>query len=77
MGRQIEIARYPMRCHRCGRADQVRVLVALMLAGDEEVWQARGALPTMRVAPEGWKWEIVDGQPLWVCPGCGGGEAVE
>lgn len=70
----VEIARYPMRCHRCGRTEQVRVVVEAM--HDEDVYRSIGILPTQRYAPDGWKWERdEDGQPLWVCPECSGGGA--
>lgn len=67
---EVEIARYPMRCHRCGTTDQVRVMVSD--TGDDECsFAERGTLPTARVAPEGWTWERdADGQPRWVCPKC-------
>lgn len=73
----VEIARYPMRCHRCGRADQVRVVVTVTgVADDERYFSSQGALPTVREAPEGWTWERgEDGQPRWVCPECSGGGA--
>jgi len=67
---EVEIARYPIRCHRCGATDQVRVVVADM-CGDEEPFRSQGVLPTERVAPDGWTWERdADGQPRWVCPAC-------
>lgn len=59
-----------MRCHVCGRTDQVRVFTADV--DNEDVRASRvGVLPTERVAPEGWTWERdADGQPRWVCPSC-------
>lgn len=68
----VEIARYPMRCHRCGRADQVRVVAMEPTdESDERYFSGEGALPTMREAPEGLTWERgEDGQPRWVCPEC-------
>lgn len=66
---EVEIARYPIRCHRCGRTEQVRVVVEAM--HDEDVYRSIGILPTQRYAPEGWTWERdEDGQPRWVCPAC-------
>lgn len=66
---EVEIARYPMRCHMCGRTEQVRVVVEAM--HDEDVYRSIGILPTQRYAPDGWKWERdEDGQPRWVCPAC-------
>ena len=49
---EVEIARYPMRCHVCGATDQVRVVVADM-CGDEKPFGSQGVLPTERIAPEG------------------------
>lgn len=67
---EVEIARYPIRCHKCGATDQVRVIVSDM-RGDEYPFSSRGLLPTDRVAPGGWTWERDrDGQPRWVCPAC-------
>lgn len=67
---EVEIAKYPMRCHKCGKTEQVRVVVDDM-NGDDRYFQARGELLTVRVAPDGWTWEFdEDGQPRWVCPSC-------
>ncbi len=72
-GMDVEIARYPIRCHRCGRTEQVRVFA--VAAYDPSV-MCRNELLTRREAPEGWTWErSEDGQPLWVCPECSGGGA--
>lgn len=69
---EVEIARYPIRCHLCGKTEQVRVVV--METGteeDERYFSSEGALPTMREAPDGWTWERdADGQPRWICPSC-------
>lgn len=73
--RHVEIARYPMRCARCGASGQVVVEVADMYSHDG-TFRANGVLPTERVAPDGWTWvRGEDGQPRWLCPECSRGEA--
>jgi hypothetical protein len=66
---EIEIARYPVRCHRCGRTEQVCVCVDDM-CGDDKSFMDSGQLPTIRTVATGWRWEWVGGFPLWVCPSC-------
>lgn len=67
--RHVEIARYPVRCARCGATDQVRVEVHYI--SDERHFRSEGMLPTVRVGPMGWTWyRGDDGQPRWLCREC-------
>lgn len=79
MLRPIEIAKYPIRCHKCGKTEVVRVMV---FSKDLYRTQCNDFSPdgrdmiTHRIAPNDWSWTLdADNNfmPVWVCPNCGPG----
>lgn len=69
----IEIARYPIRCARCGRRDEVRVIVPLSPVARPGHGPFSEILPTVRLAPIGWRYRYTDRYEgvEWLCPDCG------
>lgn len=73
---KIEIAKYPIRCHNCGKTDMVRIFV---YKHELDGALFNGFSPCMydmlthRLAPRGWRWTVdIDNNymPVWLCPDC-------
>lgn len=64
--KDVEIAKYPIKCVHCGKTDMVRVTCAPYLDFYDD------KLRTFRVPPDGWTHIFEEGthQPRWVCPEC-------
>lgn len=75
--KEIEIAKYPIRCHICGKTEVVHVFVYRRELNEALIngfSSHECDMPTHRLAPIGWRWTVnIDNNfmPIWLCPDCG------